>query len=139
LINPLAQLDINAVVNRISDDGGSCLYTQKINLFDREQIRDTSSRYPEKALNLRGAEYWTIEVDNRHNQTVLVEMISGAGRPPAAMGLSGPSNSIAASTFEPIHIEVWGPEISIRVSYGTSPTTGHLTVDGFIQKWVRLR
>ena len=105
------------------------LITKRFDLIRNLEIRDTASHYPTDLMNLDKAVAWGFEVKNKHNQAVTVALIGGEAR-----GLVGSSASVAANTDEPVATDVWNPWLGLRATYSTAPTSGDLTILGWVQE-----
>lgn len=104
-------------------------------LMDRQKIRDTRIYLPAMLMNLAEAVAWGFEVQNNHDQAVMVQMIGGSVGVPGSVGVVGSaiSTTIAAHTTAPIAVNIWLPFIGARVSYASAPASGDITVLGWVQ------
>ena len=105
------------------------LKTRPYTLIDRLAIRDTNPRDSEAGMDLSRSRAWGFEVHNGHDQAVTVELTNGATR--AGTGVTA---TIPANTVEPIVTDIWLPSLGVRTSYAVAPTTGALSVKGWVQE-----
>ena len=103
-------------------------------LIDAQKIRDTAPHWADRMLDLRRAENWGFEVENHTDQSVAVHLIASGRENPSSAGDVGVSVNVAAGTTEPMVTSYWMPWLGLRIIFAIAPTTGSISIEGFVQE-----
>lgn len=106
----------------------------KVVLVDNMEVRDTDTRFSERAMDLRAAIYWSMEVMNRTDKQLTITTVAGGREVPASLGDLGSSQTVDAGQNKPLALSNWSPWIGVKFNFAVAPTKGDLRIEGWIQE-----
>ena len=125
----LAALRSGSMRAQLGQETSSGLTAREVILLEDRVVRNASTVYPVRLMDMRGSSERSFEVENLHDQAVTVHLIAARVNREQA-GDVGESATIAANTIETVHTDKWANWMGLRAVYAADPTSGTLKITG---------